>query len=463
MVAAKSGVYLAPLRLLALEGYERLKAAGVAVSLMTGEERILAENATHVCATVEMCDFTTAVEVAVIDEVQMLADSQRGWAWVSALLGAPAKTVFACGALYAGGAVQELLADTGEPFVCHSFERLTPLTVEDRSIDLHQVQAGDAVIAFSRKDVLNFAALLKKRGLGVSVIYGALSPEVRRRQARAFIDGINQVVVATDAIGMGLNLPIRRIVFSASQKYDGVSVRPLYPAEIQQIAGRAGRYGLHEAGFVTAFGSGDLQQIRHCLAVRVNPIAGAPFPVMPSWLHVQKILAPLGSNSVREALELFQRIKFKGIFQQADLSDTLARLAVIGRARLHPKDAFTLATAPADPSNDEDADSLGDFSQVLGSRLTGAVPYDPLGLGETKPSSAYLAEAEAYSRQLALYSWFACKYPENASSEGLAQTREALAEFIDACLLDHKKAFFEKRRKQYRWKEDRDFDDFGED
>lgn len=94
---APSGLYLAPLRLLALEGYERLVAAGIPANLMTGEEQVYDPAAKHTCATVEMCDFSTAVDVAVIDEVQLLGDEQRGWAGTAALLGAPAKTVYACG------------------------------------------------------------------------------------------------------------------------------------------------------------------------------------------------------------------------------------------------------------------------------------------------------------------------------------------------------------------------------
>ena len=459
LIKANSGVYLAPLRLLALENYERLKAAGVAVSLLTGEERIIDPKATHVCSTIEMCNFSTAVDVAVIDEVQLIGDSQRGWAWVAAILGVPAETVYACGAVYAAPAVKALLEQAREVFEETLFERLTVLSIEDGPVHLNSIQKGDAVIAFSRQDVLNFAALLKSRDLKVSVIYGALSPEVRRLQAKAFIDGQTDVVVATDAIGMGLNLPIRRIVFSTSRKYDGTNSRRLTPAEVQQIAGRAGRFGLHEQGFVSAFAVDDLTYIRSIIDHDVNDLS-SPFFVMPTWLHISTILAHLGTDNVRQAVALFQRVKFSGVFQQADLTDTLAKLRAIEYFMLPAKDLFALATAPADPGNEEDMSWLRSFAKILITPdMYLAVPGCALNLGVV-PNSKHLPVAEAYSRVLALFSWFACKFPKSASTEGLAEQRQDLAEFIDKCLTEHRKVFVAKRRKQYQWREEEFDEDF---
>ena len=111
---------------------------------------------------------------------------------------------------------------------------------------------GDAVVAFSRREVLMLRDQIAANGHPVSVIYGALPPEVRRREAERFANGASHILVATDAIGMGLNLPLRRVLFSTMTKFDGQTDRPLNESEVHQIGGRAGRYGLHEEGFVGA-------------------------------------------------------------------------------------------------------------------------------------------------------------------------------------------------------------------
>ena len=124
------------------------------------------------------------------------------------------------------------------------------------------VEEKDAFIVFSKKSVLNIAARLEERGIKSSVIYGSLPPEIRRRQMNMFNSGETKVVVSTDAIGMGLNLPVRRIVFLEMDKFDGNERRPLLLPEIKQIAGRAGRYGLYDTGYVTAHGKNNLNYIK---------------------------------------------------------------------------------------------------------------------------------------------------------------------------------------------------------
>jgi ATP-dependent RNA helicase SUPV3L1/SUV3 len=461
LAQAKSGVYLAPLRLLALENYERLKAKGIAVNLLTGEERIFDPLAKHTCATVEMCDFTTVVDVAVIDEVQMLTDPQRGWAWTPALLGVPAQKVYACGAPHAHDALHQLAGICYETCTVQEFSRLVPLEVAKMGVTLDQVQAGDAVIAFSRREVLQFARILKGRGLGVSVIYGALSPEVRRSQAQAFIEGRTQVVVATDAIGMGVNLPIKRIVFSALSKYDGESNRGLTSLEIRQIAGRAGRYGLAEQGVVTGFSSGYLSRIASGLHQPV-PSFEAPYSVMPTWEHVATVLDALKTKDVGKAFEFFARIKFGGQFVQADLTDCLARYAELAQTRrpIEPKDMFMLCCAPADPRNIEDMDMLRGAAYSLLPDYVLPIPKASFDLSKKEPSGHELKLAEAYSRELALFSWVACKWPYAVLDNGLAELRSMTAEFIDRALLTHREAFVSKRKRRYGWR-DEDRDDGG--
>lgn len=459
LVAAESGVYLAPLRLLALEIYEKLLERGIPVNLITGEERILDPAAKHVCATVEMCDFETAVDVAVVDEMQMLGDKQRGWAWTAAILGVPGKQVFICGASHARAGVIDLLAQTGEQVTEQVFERKTPLTVASNPIIFNDIQAGDALVAFSRKEVLQFAAMARKRNFEVSVIYGALSPEVRRSQAQAFVDGRTQIVVATDAIGLGLNLPIRRMIFTATSKYDGVRNRPLYASEIQQIGGRAGRFGFHDAGIVTAFGKQDLDHIRSCMNMVPDEIAG-PFPVMPTWIHTEKVLNRMGTKSVSKAFEFFDRISFGGVFEKADLSSVREKAEFIDLEDLSPWAVFSLACAPADVKNDDDRWVLEEGADALVKQRCLSLPRCPIQLDGGIANAATLSVAEGYSRRLALFAWMGCKFPGLVDLEGLTEQRQALTLFINRALVKNEVQFIKKQRKRYDWIErDDDYDD----
>ncbi|HEY0521982.1 MAG TPA: hypothetical protein VGD08_01240, partial [Stellaceae bacterium] len=189
LAAAATGRYLAPLRLLALEGYETLQERGVAVSLVTGEERLIDPAATHVASTVEMADFRTPIDCAVIDEVQLLQDEDRGWAWTVAVLGVPAREIVLCGSVDALPLIRRLAELSGSPLEVHRLERKNPLTVIPRPVRLGELQDGDAVIAFSRREVMQLRELILRGGRRVATVYGALTPEVRRAEARRFREG----------------------------------------------------------------------------------------------------------------------------------------------------------------------------------------------------------------------------------------------------------------------------------
>ncbi len=248
---AESGVYLAPLRLLAYEQYDTLNRAGADCTLVTGEERRVVEGATLRSSTIEMLDFKQRYEVAVIDEAQMMTDDERGGAWTAAILGVRAREIHVCAAPSAEMLLRRLIAECGDTCEAVYHERKTPLIFEKQVFQFpYDVHAGDALIVFSRRDVHAVAAELQKIGKTCSIIYGALPYDVRYEEARRFRERETEIVVATDAIGMGLNMPVRRIVFLETDKFDGYERRELYPAEIQQIAGRAGRYGIFDEGLV---------------------------------------------------------------------------------------------------------------------------------------------------------------------------------------------------------------------
>ncbi|WP_223699933.1 helicase-related protein [Sutcliffiella deserti] len=248
MKRAESGLYLAPLRLLALEVHDTMNAEGVPCSLKTGEEEKLLPYAQHFSSTVEMFHEKDFYEVVVIDEAQMIADKDRGFSWYKAITKANATEVHIIGSLNMKSMILQLLGDADVEV--HEYKREIPLQVESRPFTLQDAKKGDALVCFSRKKVLESASALQNRGFSVSMIYGSMPPETRKKQMQRFINGESTVIIATDAIGMGLNLPIRRIAFLQTDKFDGTRRRRLTSQEVKQIAGRAGRKGIYNIGKV---------------------------------------------------------------------------------------------------------------------------------------------------------------------------------------------------------------------
>jgi ATP-dependent RNA helicase SUPV3L1/SUV3 len=217
-----SGFYAGPLRLLAHEVYTRFKAKGIPCDLVTGDDVRLDDNVdvSLAASTVEMVNVSRPVEVAVIDEIQMIASEDRGWAWSRAFLGAHAKEVHLCGETRVVPLVQELTASMGDTLHIHEYKRLNPLRVMTHSLkgDLKNLKKGDCLVAFS---VLNIHALKKQieleTGRRCAIVYGSLPPETRAQQAALFNDPNNDYdyLVASDAIGMGLNLYVCGLSYGA--------------------------------------------------------------------------------------------------------------------------------------------------------------------------------------------------------------------------------------------------------
>ncbi|MBB5325911.1 hypothetical protein HNQ34_003017 [Anoxybacillus tepidamans] len=329
----KKGMYLAPLRLLALEKFEEMNHHGIKCALVTGEERKTIDGSTHISATVEAANLTDEFEVVVIDECQMLSDETRGSAWVKAIIGVKAKEIHLIVAPYAANFIQTLLNYHQFEFEVVEHERTTPLIWEEDPFHFpRDLKKGDALIVFSKRKVLNIAALLVKKGHKVSVLYGSMPPETRRKQVKQFRTGLTDVLVATDAIGMGLNLPIRRVIFMESEKFDGQTIRTLKAEEVQQIAGRAGRKGIYDEGFVNA--TKNRKKIKQLLQARVAPI--------------EYSFLPISNESMKrfpyESFDLFKRAwgfyqkELKGTpYKVHDLSEQERKVAVLEKA-LHEMD-----------------------------------------------------------------------------------------------------------------------------
>lgn len=250
---AQTGVYLAPLRLLAYEICEKFNLEGVPCRMKTGEEEIDVPFASHTSSTVEMLNTGEYYDVAVVDECQLIEDEERGGAWTAAVLGLMAGEIHLCASEDAENILISLIKLCGDSYEIKYHKRSVPLRCDERDFVFpRDVEPEDALIAFSKKSVLNFAEQLRSVGIKASVIYGDLPYDVRRSEVSRFVRGETEVVVATDAVGMGLNLPIKRVVFLESYKFDGRKRRFLHGNEIKQIAGRAGRMGMYEVGYYNA-------------------------------------------------------------------------------------------------------------------------------------------------------------------------------------------------------------------
>ncbi|WP_049780377.1 helicase-related protein [Aromatoleum aromaticum] len=433
LAQAATGVYLAPLRLLALENYERLADRGVAVSLVTGEERRLTPGATHVASTIEMLDTSRAVEVAVIDEIQMLEDLERGSAWTAAVCGAAAKTVYLLGALSARPAVEALAERLGCELEVTTLARKSPLEMAPRAVgSIGQLRRGDAVIAFSRRDVLNWATNIAAAGFRVATIYGNLSPEVRRAQAQRFRDGEADIVVATDAIGMGLNLPVARVVFSTAKKFDGISEDILAPWLTHQIAGRAGRFGLHEAGLVAGFDDHTHRIISRLMRTPADPLSNRGFYVTPSLRHVKSIAAATGEHTLARLLELFSRNidLTDDFFLPGDLSEQTERAQWLDSLPLSLEHRFTLSLVPVSTRVETLNQAWQGWARALAKERSSHLSIEPVG-----DMRYALQAAEDACKKYSAYAWLGYRLPDYyPDAEAAVALARSMSETVDEML-----------------------------
>ena len=408
-----SGAYLAPLRLLALEVRDSLAERGLPVSLVTGELLEIVPDARHCSSTIEMLDFSQQVDMAIIDEVQMLADTQRGSAWLQAVVGAPAKDLWMLGSPEAERTVISLANYLNEPIDIIHTERLAPLEVSDRAFPLDQIPKQGALIAFSRQDVLSLAGELREKyGRSPAVIYGALSPEVRREQSRRFRDGLADCVVATDAIGMGLNLPITTIVFSTSRKYNGVCESDIPSWLVWQIAGRAGRYGQHESGIVSAVDRHTLSFIKQTLSQRPDSLV-SKLMYGPSWPIVQIISGYLDTTKLAPILEFFtdkMTLPDSDRFIPGVDDDvkTIARALDTLHLTLNEKHSFLGAPVPMNKGIPDEC--LRTFASAIESKHPMA--FDSLQHYHSASAAHSQLAVEHAVKVLTLYCWLYYRYPE---------------------------------------------------
>jgi ATP-dependent RNA helicase SUPV3L1/SUV3 len=240
MLAHRDGMIGLPLRLLAREVYDRVvKAKGVAAAaLITGEEKIAPESARYFVCTVEAMPLDRRVDFLAVDEIQLARDSDRGHVFTDRILRARGDSeTMLLGADAMAPMLKRLLP--GAEIIRR--ERLSTLSYAGQK-KLTKLAKRTAIVAFSAEDVYAIAELMRRHRGGAAVVMGALSPRTRNAQVALYQSGEVDFLVATDAIGMGLNMDVDHVAFAAAAKFDGRRNRILRPDEVAQIAGRAGRF-----------------------------------------------------------------------------------------------------------------------------------------------------------------------------------------------------------------------------
>ena len=240
MLGHESGMIGLPLRLLAREVYQRVvEKAGVHnVALVTGEEKIKPDRPRYWISTVEAMPRDLDLAFVAVDEIQLAADLDRGHVFTDRLLNQRGREE----TLLIGSAAMRGLVEALIPNVhVITRPRLSKLTFAGEK-KISRLPHRTAIVAFSTEEVYAIAELIRRHRGGAAVVLGALSPRTRNAQVELYQSGDVEYLVATDAIGMGLNLDVDHVAFASDKKFDGFRFRKLYPAELGQIAGRAGRY-----------------------------------------------------------------------------------------------------------------------------------------------------------------------------------------------------------------------------
>ena len=266
MLGYKSGIIGLPLRLLAREVYDKiLKIRGSScVALVTGEERIVPTGAKYWICTVEAMPKNLSVECLIVDEIQLSADPERGHIFTDRLLKSRGKleTIF-LGAETMTGPIKSLIPDV----LVQTRKRMSNLTYAG-SKKISRMPPRSAIVSFSVDNVYGIAELIRRQKGGAAVVMGALSPRTRNAQVELYQNGDVDYLVATDAIGMGLNLDVNHVAFSSISKFDGRTMRFLAPNELAQIAGRAGR-GMSDGSFGETGEVADLDLVK-CILCNVD-------------------------------------------------------------------------------------------------------------------------------------------------------------------------------------------------
>ena len=246
MLSFESGMIGFPLRLLAREVYDKIikKIDLTKVALITGEEKIIPSNAKYYLCTVESMPIDKNLEFVAIDEIQMCFDFERGHIFTDRLLNLRGEKLTM---LLGSSTMKKIISNLNADIEFINKDRLSKLTYVGHK-KISRIDRKSAIIAFSTEEVYAIAELIRRQKGGAAIVMGSLSPKTRNAQVALYQSGDVDFLVATDAIGMGINMDLDHVFFSNLKKFDGKKLRKLNSSEIGQIAGRAGRY-LNDGSF----------------------------------------------------------------------------------------------------------------------------------------------------------------------------------------------------------------------
>ena len=246
MLSFDTGMIGFPLRLLAREVYDKIvqKVDASKVALITGEEKIIPLNAKYFLCTVESMPVDKVLDFVGIDEIQMCSDHERGHIFTDRLLNLRGEKLTM---LMGSNTIKNIIQKLDEDVEFINKQRLSKLSFGGHK-KISRIERKSAIIAFSTEEVYAIAELLRRQKGGAAIVMGSLSPKTRNAQVNLYQSGDVDYLVATDAIGMGINMDLDHVYFSNFKKFDGKKIRRLKISEIGQISGRAGRY-LNDGSF----------------------------------------------------------------------------------------------------------------------------------------------------------------------------------------------------------------------
>ncbi|KAG1677914.1 hypothetical protein FOA52_001332 [Chlamydomonas sp. UWO 241] len=409
-----------------------------------------------------MANLNKRYDVAVIDEIQMIGDAHRGSAWSRALLGLPAEVVHVCGDFTALPLLRAMCAETGDELEVKEYERAGgPIEVEKKGISgLRDIQAGDCVVVFSKERIYWVKKLIEDlTPHKVCVVYGALPSDTRREQAHLFNDPSSgyDVLVATDAVGMGLNLNIRRVVFQSLSKPSGETdpldpsrmlLAPLSDSAIKQIAGRAGRRNSQYAssGAATMLGRQrpmDIHTLRDAMAAVLAPLEAAG--LFPEPEYIEALAASVPDASFKQVVDAFLAATTSSLSDSSQLGgshyalckpDTLASIAELLEplSVINTADKLRLCMAPVRMGIEENEQTFLHFVSRFAAGVLIHPPrptLDPgrrrlldrlrqgdmsnrqgLALQSILDAQAIMGDLEKCHQTLSLWMWLALRFPE---------------------------------------------------
>lgn len=457
----EKGLYLGPLRLLAAEVYENLTAAGIATNLYTGQEYIETPEATHLSATAEIGPTNERFDVVVIDEIQMIGDESRGHAWTRALQGMDCKEIHVCGGMEALSIVEKIVQDCGDELeIKNEYKRFSNLIISDDSFneesgsssfffDRNQygnnedkqngykmVQPGDCVVAFSRNDIFAIKREIESTtNHKCSVIYGSLPPEIRKQQAQRFNDSNSKhnILIASDAIGMGLNLHIRRIIFNSMLKSNGEKIIQLPHTGVKQISGRAGRRNSpYPDGIVTCRAPEDMEYLMQCLNSDIEPIEHAG--LLPSSHSIQEFsdaLSTFGTMSSGDStntneighksfddlyviLQKFMEMAtLQGDFHLCRQTALLRIAKFLADVPLSLEDKYTFCMCPVKTDDMNQMKLMKDYAYSLSRDEVCGINFTSGKMPESPKSFDDISQLCTIHNEMELFMWLCHRFPEN--------------------------------------------------